>query len=332
MKKALAILLALAGTAHAFDTGTNFDDDPVKKDGAAGVTFTGSPRFTGHTCEVCHTDAPHQIGLQVQADDESLFSDGWKPNKQYHMRVVLLNEHEAADLQPIGGNCGGAVDPYAPCDNNGFAFEVDDSIGEAQGAYVPVVNNACANTGTIPIEVDSVVISGGTAVAHSGALKAQLGWDFCWTAPPQGGATLTAYVAVVDGNGGDRTDKFPADTTGDDVAVGQLLLLENGGGPPPVQSGGCAAGGEADLGAALVVLACALVVRRRRRRAIAVLLACAALGGCVHVRPRERETLAKRNMKFGPDPIEDELDLHMQESREGAAGGYGSSGGGCGCN
>ena len=84
------------------------------------------------------------------------------------------------------------------------------------------------------------------------------------------------------------------------------------------------------LGGAIALVGVAMLLRGRRR--LCALLACAALGGCVHVRPRERETLAKRNMKFGPDPIEDELDLHMQESREGAAGGYGSSGGGCGCN
>jgi hypothetical protein len=35
---------------------------------------------------------------------------------------------------------------------------------------------------------------------------------------------------------------------------------------------------------------------------------------------------------FAPDSAEDELDLHMQQSREGSAGGYGSAGGGCGCN
>ena len=122
-----------------------------------------------------------------------------------------------------------------------------------------------------------------------------------------------------------------ADTTGDDVATGQLLIPEQGGGPPPVQSGGCSAGGEAGAGIGLALVSLVELVRRRRRR-VAVLLACAALTGCVHVRPTQRETLAKRNMKFGPDPIEDELDLHMQESREGAAGGYGSSGGGCGCN
>lgn len=54
--------------------------------------------------------------------------------------------------------------------------------------------------------------------------------------------------------------------------------------------------------------------------------------GCVRVRPYERELLSKRTMTFQPDPYEDVLDLHMIEAREGAVGGYGSAGGGCGCN
>jgi hypothetical protein len=64
---------------------------------------------------------------------------------------------------------------------------------------------------------------------------------------------------------------------------------------------------------------------------LALLLAvCGA--GCVRVRPYERELLAKPIMTFQPDPYEDVLDLHMLEAREGALGGYGSAGGGCGCN
>jgi Domain of unknown function (DUF4266) len=64
-----------------------------------------------------------------------------------------------------------------------------------------------------------------------------------------------------------------------------------------------------------------------------VLLAGAAgASGCARVKPYERELLAKPIMTFQPDPYEDVLDLHMLEAREGAAGGYGSAGGGCGCN
>jgi len=47
---------------------------------------------------------------------------------------------------------------------------------------------------------------------------------------------------------------------------------------------------------------------------------------------RTSELLAKPTMTFQPDPHEDVLDNHMLEAREGAAGGYGSAGGGCGCN
>jgi hypothetical protein len=60
-------------------------------------------------------------------------------------------------------------------------------------------------------------------------------------------------------------------------------------------------------------------------------IAC-CLAGCVVVKPYERELLSKRTMVFQPDPHEDVLDLHMLEAREGAIGGYGSAGGGCGCN
>jgi hypothetical protein len=64
------------------------------------------------------------------------------------------------------------------------------------------------------------------------------------------------------------------------------------------------------------------------------LLVAGALAGagCAPVKPFQRELLAKPIMQFQPDPYEDVLDLHMYEAREGAVGGYGSAGGGCGCN
>jgi hypothetical protein len=67
-------------------------------------------------------------------------------------------------------------------------------------------------------------------------------------------------------------------------------------------------------------------------RIVVVIMFAFAVGGCVRVKPYERELLAKPTMTFQPDPHEDVLDNHMLEAREGAAGGYGSAGGGCGCN
>jgi hypothetical protein len=70
----------------------------------------------------------------------------------------------------------------------------------------------------------------------------------------------------------------------------------------------------------------------RRLLVLVALPSLLAATGCVRVKPYERELLAKPTMTFQPDPHEDVLDLHMLEAREGAAGGYGSAGGGCGCN
>jgi hypothetical protein len=69
-----------------------------------------------------------------------------------------------------------------------------------------------------------------------------------------------------------------------------------------------------------------------RALALVVALGLAGASGCARVKPYERELLAKPTMNFQPDPHENVLDNHMLEAREGAIGGYGSAGGGCGCN
>ena len=61
---------------------------------------------------------------------------------------------------------------------------------------------------------------------------------------------------------------------------------------------------------------------------LAVLLA----SGCVRVAAYQREHLAKRTMDPAGDPVEQKLDTHVTEYREGSIGGAGVGGGGCGCN
>jgi hypothetical protein len=56
----------------------------------------------------------------------------------------------------------------------------------------------------------------------------------------------------------------------------------------------------------------------------------APLAGCAAVKPYQRELLAQPGMSF--DPAATEAEQHMLESREASFGGYGSTGGGCGCN
>lgn len=57
------------------------------------------------------------------------------------------------------------------------------------------------------------------------------------------------------------------------------------------------------------------------------------LAGCVtEVPPWERGILARPEMAMEPDPLEASFRQHVFFSKEGAAGGYGVGGGGCGCN
>ncbi|HVR64904.1 MAG TPA: DUF4266 domain-containing protein [Polyangia bacterium] len=54
--------------------------------------------------------------------------------------------------------------------------------------------------------------------------------------------------------------------------------------------------------------------------------------GCATVKPHQREYLADRIMKLDGNPQEQAADAHVLSNREGAIGGSGTAGGGCGCN
>ena len=54
--------------------------------------------------------------------------------------------------------------------------------------------------------------------------------------------------------------------------------------------------------------------------------------GCVTVHPYERELLASPSMDGASEEGEISFRAHVHDSREGATGGHGSTGGGCGCN
>ncbi len=69
-------------------------------------------------------------------------------------------------------------------------------------------------------------------------------------------------------------------------------------------------------------------------RAAFVMLAVLLGTGCGRnaVRASEKEFLADQVMVFDNDPHESASEDHVLSNREGAAGGHGAGGGGCGCN
>lgn len=61
----------------------------------------------------------------------------------------------------------------------------------------------------------------------------------------------------------------------------------------------------------------------------------AALGGCASYAPPpawDKQHLARPEMQFDADRLDAKAVQHVYASKEGAAGGYGIGGGGCGCN
>lgn len=71
-------------------------------------------------------------------------------------------------------------------------------------------------------------------------------------------------------------------------------------------------------------------------RILLTLLAIAGLSGCSNiepwVKPYERDRLADPIMFLDADPVSSSYIYHVYEAREGARGGEGTAGGGCGCN
>ncbi|MCA9637354.1 MAG: DUF4266 domain-containing protein [Myxococcales bacterium] len=71
------------------------------------------------------------------------------------------------------------------------------------------------------------------------------------------------------------------------------------------------------------------------RTRVVVLALLAAIGAtqvaCVTVRPSERQVLSRPEMDPAKDADEEVWHSHVESAREGAFGGHGAAGGGCGC-
>ncbi len=78
------------------------------------------------------------------------------------------------------------------------------------------------------------------------------------------------------------------------------------------------------------------MLQARFSRFLLTLLAVTALSACgpiePWVKPYERDRLADPIMFLDADPVSSAYTYHVYEAREGARGGVGTAGGGCGCN
>ncbi len=78
------------------------------------------------------------------------------------------------------------------------------------------------------------------------------------------------------------------------------------------------------------------MTKARFSRVLLTLLVIAGLSACSSiepwVKPYERDRLADPIMFLDANPVSSAYIYHVYEAREGARGGEGTAGGGCGCN
>ncbi len=74
------------------------------------------------------------------------------------------------------------------------------------------------------------------------------------------------------------------------------------------------------------------MARGSRALIVSLLAASAWLSGCATILPFERERLSRPDMALASSPELMSAEGHATEVREGAMGGLGGAGGGCGCN
>jgi len=70
----------------------------------------------------------------------------------------------------------------------------------------------------------------------------------------------------------------------------------------------------------------------KRGLLVVLALALSACSSLPQVQPWQKGNLAKAEMAFDPDPLEQRFADHTYFSKEAASGGYSAGGGGCGCN
>lgn len=215
--------------------------------GGDGRAFTGSPRWRGYGCQVCHVPAWSPPLVVVESDPPELFTRRtYTPGARYVVTVSLL------EILPPSG----PIDPLVP-QGNGLGADFVGAAGEPAGTISPCLEGiTCRGPEDITDSCDPDLCDEGEfastpvlqRVGDLGAVVSPAAeideWSFAWTAPDEGAGDVALHIAVVDGNS-DR------DMTGDAMAISKIELAEGGGG--------------ASASAFIVGLAPALVRFRRRR-------------------------------------------------------------------
>jgi hypothetical protein len=285
---ALALLLWTA-PAHAFQEASQFfggvPGSATFGASGEGVYFTGAPRFASQTCASCHTDGPQAVGLRLNSDKTDLFAVGYTPGAVYQLQVEIVDEKQGT--QYGGATCTeppGKKDtyPYAQCNNNGFALEIDDVADRPlTGGFCTQAPGGKSCPMADPTSDQTVIAPDGDTVFANRLHQTDMpkvvrrngatSWSFWWIAPAAGTGPVTVRVSAVDGNGGTGSATNDQDPFGDDTVSAQFFIPEEGAPTVIDSAAGCSLGGApAPWSLVITSLCVGWGLRRSRGRARAI--------------------------------------------------------------
>ncbi len=182
---ALAILAA-PSSAFAFHEVSSFSRT-ANTGGGNAQYFTGSKRFKGYDCAVCHVGAEQRISIEL---DSELTSGVYTPGLIYPVTVRLIGEHR------------GLASAFNP---NTFTADFTDAEGNPVGLVA-------GGGQQVLLESERSV-----AVAE-GFGEGETEWSFSWYSPAEG-VPMTVNIAMLDGDGADDPVRRFIDPLNDDVAT-----------------------------------------------------------------------------------------------------------------
>jgi MYXO-CTERM domain-containing protein len=194
-------LIASASPALAFHEIDSFDRS-ANTGGGGSSYYTGSPRFKGYDCNICHADAEERISIELGGN---LLSGTYEPGLVYRIDVKLLGEHRGLES---------AFNP------NTFTADITDAVGNSIGLLSAGVGN-----------IVEIVDEGRIAVAE-GLGNGETEWSFTWVAP-EVAVPARLYIALLDGDGANDPVRRFIDPINDDVATLRFDLCPAGGECPP---------------------------------------------------------------------------------------------------
>jgi hypothetical protein len=167
----------------------------ANRGGGSKILYTGSARFRGYDCTMCHNGSSGALSVVVESDPPGLFDGVYKPLEEYTITVEMV---------------GATQPPEGEMTDNLFVAEMVDDAGETVGRFEE-------------IELSSLQRVNGDVNVEGAVFGAndRTRWTFLYAAPAPKAGRISFHLSAVAGDGGASREepRPPTDPFGDEVFV-----------------------------------------------------------------------------------------------------------------